>query len=53
MLSGMVRNAGGEQEIEIIANVEDSDKEQEAGPAEDRESEEKKKKVRKIKFAEN
>ena len=53
MLSGMVRNAGGEQEIEIVVNGEDSEKEQEAGPAEDRESDEKKKKVRKIKFAEN
>jgi hypothetical protein len=54
MLSGMNRNAAGEQEIEIIANGDESEKEQEAGPAEDRESEDKKKKqVRKLKFAEN
>lgn len=54
MLSGMNRNAAGEHEIEIIANGDESEKEQEAGPGEDRESDEKKKKqVRKLKFAEN
>jgi hypothetical protein len=54
MLSGMNRNAAGEQEIEIIANQDDSDKENEAGVPEERESEEKKRKqVRKLKFTEN
>jgi hypothetical protein len=50
----MNRNAAGEQEIEIIANQDDSDKENEAGVPEERESEEKKRKqVRKLKFTEN
>lgn len=54
MLSGMNRNAAGEQEIEIIANQDESDKENEAGVPEERESEEKKRKqVRKLKFTEN
>jgi len=50
----MNRNAAGEQEIEIIANQDESDKENEAGVPEERESEEKKRKqVRKLKFTEN
>lgn len=39
MLSGMNRNAAGEQEIEIIANAEDSDKENDSGKQEENESE--------------
>jgi hypothetical protein len=39
MLSGMNRNAAGEQEIEIIANADDSDKEHDSGKQEENESE--------------
>jgi len=39
MLSGMNRNAAGEQEIEIIANAEDTDKENDSGKQEENDSE--------------